>query len=111
MQLYAYRATLTVQPTDGMQAALEDNRAQVRRKIQQFGGDPLPNEQVLLSASDNVITLLWRSWVAPDRTDLIQAVRDYAQSLTLVESWKLEYHVCGNGKRKPCQPWKTLIEA
>lgn len=115
MQLYAYRVTLTLK--DGVdpnsqefQDDLETNRQAVRRRIELFGGDPLPSEQIMLSVTEDQIILLWRSLVEPTRTDLLGAIQAFAATLTLIDSWVLEYHRCGNGRHRPCGGWQTLIE-
>lgn len=117
MQIHAYRVELTLldsvdTSSQEFQATLESNRQAVRRKIAQFGGDPLPNEQVLVgvSASGQVV-LLWRSLVPPARGDLLKSISDYAAGLTLVTAWRLAHHRCGNGSHSRCGEWQVLMES
>ena len=108
--IHAYRVTLTVtEPPD--QPTLEANRAAVRTQIRAFGGDPLPREQVLLTTTDEgEVLLVWRT-KTPPRRDLMRAIQGYAAGLTKVTHWRLEHHRCGNGLRRGCGPWTTLLES
>ena len=107
--IHAYRVTLTVSEPPG-QSTLDENRMAVRAHIAMFGGDPLPGEQVLFSVDDeDQVQLVWRSKVAP-RGDLLRAIQDFAGRLQTVTAWRLEHHRCGNGLRRGCGPWTTLLE-
>jgi hypothetical protein len=89
-----------------------DSREYARRQIALFGGDPLPDEQILLSVEKTgTIIIIWRSFVGPERQDLFAAITSYADSLDNITRWTLEYHVCGNGRKRQCSPWQLLTES
>lgn len=118
MTVYAYRVVSTIHDdvdmtSDDFAAELERARAEARTRVRQMGGDPLPNEQVILRASveNRTVRMIWRSRVIqPDDGRLAANVREQARQADTIVSWRLDYHRCGNGTHRPCKPWQTLVE-
>lgn len=95
------------------QALLDERRAEVQRQIQAFGGDPLPGEAVniALDREDRAITVVWRSRVGPERSDLLDSIRSIAATFTTVADWHLDHHRCGNAAFRPCGEWSTIMRS
>lgn len=113
--IHAYRVTLQVflavdAENADFQTLLEQRRAQLQARIALYGGDPLPSEGVNAQLSDHTITVLWRSFVGPERADLIETIREFTEQFTTIASWQVEHHICGNGRRRPCGAWQLVLE-
>ena len=113
--VHAYRVTLTVlaaidTESTEFQALLEQRRAQLQAQIALYGGDPLPSEGVNAQLDDHAIIVLWRSHVGPERGDFIATIQAFTDQFTTIANWQVEHHICGNGRRKPCGAWQTILE-
>lgn len=118
MTVYAYRVTARIDDgvdmtSDSFRDAVDAMRDDVRTRVRQMGGDPLPHEQVALHADADAheVHMVWRSRVIqPDDGRLAANVREQARQADTIVSWRLDYHRCGNGTHRPCKPWQTLVE-
>lgn len=117
--LHCYR--LALMPEDSIDmtsslfgSAVDAARDGARRVIALLGGDPLPDQEVLLriDVDRRTVTLIWRSHlVPPDADPLIEKMREIANDLDdWIKAWHLDHHICGHGKRRPCEPWRSLAE-
>jgi len=118
MTIYAYKVVLEVEEETNINSqayenVLEQHRNMIRQRIRQFGGDPLPDEEIMLSVDrDNKkLIVAWRSTeTPPNQRNFIESLKQITGSLQTISGWIMYYHICHNGTRKKgCDPWQELI--